>query len=336
MKKILFAFLLLALSSRGVAAEERAPLRFMRAIPLEHVNGRIDHLDADLPGQRLFVAALGNNTLEVIDLKLGKQIRSIAGLREPQGVLYFPDARRLFVTNGEGKSCAVFNADSFQLIQSVPTPEDPDNLRADASGKTVYVGCGSFSYLGTKNGALLLLDAATGKQIGSIPLQGHPESFQIEKFGKNIFVNIPAAHQIAVVNRDQKTVAAKWRMKGATANFPMALDEAGNRLFIGCRSPARLLVLDAEKGKRLALLECVGDADDIFFDAERKRIYVVGGEGRISIFEETNRRRYRPLPDVATAGGARTALFVPEWNQLFVAVPARLGRPAEIRVYETQ
>jgi DNA-binding beta-propeller fold protein YncE len=329
MKKFL-NILVIGLTALAVRAqaEESAPLRLVQTIPLTNVEGRIDHMAIDLKGQRLFVAALGNNTVEVLDLRAGNRIRSITGLHEPQGVGFIAEFNRIFVANGKSGACDVFDGSSFKLIKSVKFSDDADNVRYDAKAGRVYVGYGS--------GGLGIIDAATGDQLGEIKLEGHPESFQLEKFGTRIFVNIPTSQKIVVVNRETRTTIAVWPTAGATANFPMALDEIQHRLFVGLRKPAKIIVFDTEAGKVVANLDSAGDADDIFYDSSRRRVYISGGEGFLSIFRQDDPDHYKPMTKVPTATGARTSLFVPELNRLYLAVPHRGTQRAEVRVYEAQ
>ena len=310
------------------SAQEKAPLRLVQTIALPNVEGRIDHLAVDLQGQRLFLAALGNNTLEVIDLKAGRVIHSIKGLREPQGLAFIPEANAVYVANGVDGSCEAFAADSFAPLRGVKFSGDADNLRYDAATKLLYVGYG--------DGALGVFEANTGKIIGHIALPAHPEAFTLEQSGARIFVNVPRAKQVAVIDRQRRAVVAHWPITQAAANYPLALDEAQHRLFIGCRQPARLLVLDTDSGKVVAQVECAGDMDDVFYDAKNKRVYVSGGAGFISVFAQLNADQYQAVAQLSTAPGARTSLFVPALGRLYLAVPHRGGQAAEVRVYETQ
>src|SRR5207247_1893121 len=122
------------------AAEGPAPLRLVQTIALPGVEGRIDHLALDLDRQRLFVAALGNNTVEVLDLRAGTRLRSIGGLHEPQGIAFVPDSGRLFVASGGTGACDLFDADTLHSIKTVPLGDDADNVRYEAAAKRVYVG----------------------------------------------------------------------------------------------------------------------------------------------------------------------------------------------------
>ena len=300
-------------------------LRLVATVPLANVEGRIDHLAVDLEQRRLFVAALGNNTLEVIDLTAMRVSRSVGGLHEPQGIRYLPEQHRIVVANGEDGAVNFFDDASFAAAHTTPLSGDADNVRYDATSRRLYVG-----YAG---GALAVLDP-DGNHLGDVRLAGHPESFQLETSGPRIFVNVPSSGHIAVIDRDTLIVTTTWPVTAAGANFPMALDETNHRLFIGCRRPARLLVYDTTTGRLVTDLEITGDTDDVFYDAVTKRIYVSGGEGFISVVQQRDPDHYQTLQRLATAAGARTSLFVQELRRLFLAVPHRDAQRAEIRVYD--
>jgi hypothetical protein len=321
---------LIGLIALAVATEagESVPLKLVQTIPLPNVEGRIDHMSVDLKGQRLFIAALGNNTVEVLDLSVGKRIRSITGLKEPQGIGFIPEFNKIFVANAKSGVCDIFDGASFKLVKSVKFSDDADNVRYDAAARRVYVGYG--------NGALGIVDAATGNHLGDIKLDGHPESFQLEKSGRRIFVNIPTSQKVAVMDREKRAVIAAWPVAEAKANFPMALDEEHHRLFVGARQPAKLIVFDTESGRSVGNLDIPGDSDDIFYDAARRQIYISGGEGVIGILRQDDSDHYTMLGKVPTAAGARTSLFVAELNRLYLAVPHRGKQAAEIRIYEPQ
>lgn len=304
------------------------PLKLAQTIPLPAVEGRIDHLAVDAGDLMLFVAALGNNTLEVIDLEAGKRERSIPSLSKPQGVVFLDTIRRLGVTGGGDGTFKVFEASDFRLVKSLRSLDDADNVRYDHGSGDIYVGYG--------DGALAVFNEPRTEKIGEIKLKGHPESFQLERNGNRIFVNVPEAKQIAVVDREKRAVMATWPMAKFQGNFPMALDEANHRLFVGCRKPPRLVVLDTENGKPVADSLISGDTDDVFFDAKRKRLYVICGEGFVDVVLQVSADAYTLVEKVATATGARTGLFSPELDLLFVAVPHRGNQPAEVRVFKCE
>jgi DNA-binding beta-propeller fold protein YncE len=321
---------LLLLSAIMAAKAQDAPLSLEKTIPMPKVEGRIDHMAADILGQRLFVAALGNNTVEVLDLKTGKTIGSVPGFAEPQGIAYVPELNRVFIANGQDGTCRIIDGQSLKTISSIQCGDDADNVRYDASAGRIYVGEGS--------GALTVLDAKSGTKLADIKLAGHPESFRLETVGPRIFVNVPKADHIAVVDRDKGMVTETWRLKEAKANFPLVLDDVNHRLFAGCRSPSKLLVYDtsAPGGRLITTVPISGDTDDLFFDAHNNLIYVSCGAGFIEVIKQTNADTYKKVNTMPTATGARTSLFVPELKMLCLAVPHRGTQIAEIRVFKTK
>ncbi len=307
---------------------QTAPLQLKQTIALPGVEGRIDHFALDAAGERLFVCALGNNTVEILDLRKGERIHSITGLGAPQGIAYIPELNRIFVANDKGGICKTYDGKSFQAVGELDFKDDADNVRYDDATKKLYVGFGS--------GGIAVVNAPDGKQIGSIKLSAHPEAFELEKTGKRIFVNVPNSRYVAVIDRDKNEVVATWKTDLAFGNFPMALDESNHRLFVGCRLPSRLVVLNTESGDVVAKIDISGDPDDVFYDRKRHRVYAICGAGKIDIIEQTDANNYKALTKIDTAEGARTGLFVPERDTLFVAVPHRGSQQAEIRAYRVE
>ena len=300
------------------------PLALQATIPMPDVQGRIDHMAIDVKGQRLFVAALGNNSLEVIDLKENKRIHTIPGLAEPQGIAYVPSVNRLFVANGNDGSVRAYDAASWKLLKSIPYGDDADNLRIDLGNGQLWVGYGA--------GALGEFDQ-DGKKLTDIKLDAHPESFQLEKNGSRIFVNLPNSRKIGVVDRKTRSVVGSWSTGGPLSNFPMALDEANHRLFVVARNPPRLIILDTGEGKHVADLAAIGDCDDVFYDARRHRIYAIGGEGGISVFQQRDADHYEEIAKIKTVSGARTGFYSSDLERLYLGVRRHGSQPAEIRVY---
>ena len=325
MRSVLLA--LIGVTALQVLIMGQAPLVLVRTIELPAVEGRIDHLSVDLEQNRLFIAALGNNSVEVVDLSSGLLSKSITGFHEPQGIQFLSEQKAIVVANGEAGNLQVVDGGGLQLANAIRLSDDADNVRYDQRAKRLYVGHGS--------GALAAIDPASWRVLGNAQLSGHPESFQLETSGPRIFVNVPTANHVAVVDRNVMKVLTTWPLSGARSNFPMALDEANHRLLVGCREPARLLVYDTESGRQVDAVDVCGDTDDLFYDANRKRLYVSCGEGFLDVFDLSQRRLSR-IAHIATAGGARTSLFVPQQSRLFLAVPHRGDQRAEVRIYEAR
>jgi DNA-binding beta-propeller fold protein YncE len=313
-------------------SEPPHPLVLTEAISTPGVQGRFDHFGFDGKNQ-LLVAALGNNSVEVIDISARLRSRSIPDIPNPQGITYAPDFKKIFVASSKGK-LRIFDGGSFELIKEIDFHGDVDNLRYDSATHRVYVGFGE-----DETGAIGMVDAASGERLQEeYKIGAHPESFQLESAGPNIYVNVSDLKQIAVINR-QTGVIKRWPLT-LEQNFPMALDEANHRLFVVTHQPARLAVFDTYSGRTVAEFPCVQDADEVFYDAARKRIYIPGGEGYISVFQQTDPDHYQLLAKVSSTLGARTAGYFGKgrkgFDRFFLGVPARADHGAEIWIYTVQ
>ena len=320
-------FMIVAMLGALAWGQAAQPLRLEQTIEMPDVQGRIDHLSIDVKGARLFVAALGNNTLEVIDLKAGKRAKTIGQLKEPQGIRYVAETDRLYVANGSDGSVRIFDASSYAPLKTLDYGDDADNLRYDSGRKRIYVGYGS--------GALAEIDNE-GNKVGETKLDAHPESFQLEEGSTRIYVNLPKSRKVVVVDRKKHTIIATWKTGMAFANYPMALDESDHRLFVVTRLPARLLVFDTNTGSIVQKLAAVGDCDDVFYDKNRKRIYASGGDGAISVFEQKDADHYTEAARINTVKGARTSFFSPDLDRLFLAVRREGSQSAAVQVFAPQ
>jgi len=306
-----------------MAQTASAPLVLETKIPLGEVSGRIDHLGIDLKRQRLFIAELGDDSLGVIDLVAGKLLQTISGMREPQGVAYVPSADSVYVANGGDGSVRVLRGEDLAPTGRIELGNDADNVRGDASRNHVLVGYG--------NGALAVIDPASRTKTADLRLKAHPEGFELDEAGGRVFVNVPDAHGVEVVDLASQT-SRSLPVQGARSNFPMAIDRDAHRVLVVFRNQPSLMVLSSENGQVLSKVETCGDADDVFVDGKRHRVYVSCGEGVADVLERQP-AGYRRLARVPTVSGARTSLFVPELDRLFIAVRARSGEQAAIWVF---
>jgi len=318
--------LTLALASTLVAAAawaQETPLLLEKKIPLGEVRGRIDHLAVDLRRNRLFVAELENDTVGIVDLDAGKVMRVISGLKRPQGLGYHPWTDALYVANGGDGTVAVFQGDDYRPIARIAVGDDADNVRIEATGNQVLVGYGE--------GALAIIDPVSRNKVGEIKLKAHPESFQIGQTSNRIFVNDPANQAIAVIDRAAGQQVASWPT-GNAGNFPMALNEKARHVVVAFRNPAKLGVFSMRDGEAFANVDLCGNADDMFMDLRRERVYVSCGDGYLDVFD-ARANAYRRIGHIATVAGARTSLFVPQLDHLFVAARATSSEPASTWVF---
>jgi DNA-binding beta-propeller fold protein YncE len=281
----------------------------------------MDHFAIDLAGRRLFVSALGANTIEVLDLKTGARVMEIRGQTEPQGLAWLPERRELVAASADGQ-VGVYGGDDLKRLALLKLGDDADNVRIDDAGRPV-IGYGA--------GALATIDPVSRRAVAMARLPAHPESFRID--GKRAFVNVPNARQTAVVDLASGAVIATWPTPGPHWNYPMALDKAQGVLAIADRLPPRLRLLDTSTGRAVLETDVCGDSDDLFFDEKRRRIYVICGSGDVDVFQAASGAGYARIARVATRNGARTGLFVPEDDRLYVAARAGGGQPAAILVY---
>jgi DNA-binding beta-propeller fold protein YncE len=302
-----------------------APLELEATISLGQVQGRIDHLAVDVTRQRLYIAELGNDTVGVVDLEHHTVLRTLTGLREPQGLGYEPSTDTLYVANAGDGAVQLFEGADLKPAGRIELGKDADNIRIDSNTHRVIVGYGS--------GALAVIDPVSRKKVADIKLKGHPESFQLEPDGGQAFVNVPDAHEIAAVNFAQGKQTASWAPGLLLSNYPMSLDQAGKRIHVVFRHPATLAAFDTQSGKKLYSIETCTDSDDVFVDSKRSRVYVSCGAGFIEVVADKG-TSYAKVARITTVGGARTSLYVPQLDRVFLAVRANGPAPAAVWIFK--
>jgi DNA-binding beta-propeller fold protein YncE len=318
-------------------ASENGPLILTAQIPLPGVHGRFDHFTFD-PAEpaRIFISALGNNSVEVIDLVEDTVVQDIHGIPEPQGIAFAVGLNKLFVGSRKGK-LYIYDGGDYKLITAIDYNADVDNLRYDAGLKRIYVGYGD-----EDKAAIGMVDATTNQRLDQVYKTGaHPESYQMEKSGPNLYVNLEDLKQVGVIDRATQKLT-KWELPPKfQENFPMALDESDHRLMIVTRTPPRLVVYDTTSGKVVATEPCVADVDDLYYDANHKRVYIPGGQGRIDVFQQKDPDHYERIARIPTVIGARTAGYTPRvgkkgLDRIFLAVPYSPNKDAAVWVYTVQ
>jgi len=289
-------------------------LKELKQVMLPRLEGPVSHLAVDIKNQRIFLAATSNNTIEVYDAQRLAHLSTITGLAQPMDIAVLPESGNLLVSNGADGSLRTYDGQTLKLLDSKLLGGDADRIGIVPGGKTVCVGWGV--------GGLAIVDLPSGHR-SNIKLSSHPESFQLDSTGNRIFVNLPGVSQIVEIDRRSQTIFSSWPLHPYRDNGPMAIDEANRRIFVVCRKPAKLLVLNMDDDAVMASMSTVGDAGDVFYDRERKRIYVVGGEGFVDVFQQKSADDYSVLSHTITVPGARNGLFVPEWNRVYVVARNR-------------
>jgi DNA-binding beta-propeller fold protein YncE len=324
----------LVITARGQGA---SPLKLVQKVPMPNVQDRLDHLGVDVPGKRLFIAALGDkqNTVEVIDLKSNQRTASIPGQSKPQGIFYSVDFKKLFVANGTDGTCKIFAGDTFKLINSFRVGDDADHVGYDPETKYLYIGTGD-----AKSGALVVIDTRTGAHIADIKTDARPGGIKFDKSNSQIYVTLTGSSKLGVLDRKKREQVTTWAVAGVPGNVALAIDEKHHRLFAGSRTPPLLTILNTDTGKTITQVEGVEGIDDLWYDAAHQRIYASGGRGfdvgSIYVYQQTGADQYKLTGKIPTAPGAGTSLWVAEFNRFFVAAPASEKQEAQVLIFEPQ
>jgi hypothetical protein len=320
------------------AAPRTERLRLVQTIPMPNVKGRIDHLDVDVEGKRLFVAGLENGSVEVIDLQVGKWLKSISGFKKAQGIAYVASLNKLFVASGGDGMLRIFRGDTLELLDAIKLDLGPNRVAYDARAKVLYVGYGGKD-AGQDYGQVGIIDAETDKRLGDVKVKAHPAELLLDKPGETLFVFIPGASKVQVVNTKKREVVSTWPVR-CQRDGDGALDEKNHRLMIGTRTPPQLIVMDSQTGRQVANLPTAEGMDGVYFDAAHKMVYVSGGRdydvGYIFAHQQKDADHYEMVEKISAKSGAGTSFWSPELNRYYVAAPAHENEEAAILVFEPQ
>jgi hypothetical protein len=330
------AFLIALVCSARLAAQDNYPLRLVQTIPMPNVKGRIDHMDVDVKGKRLFVAGLENGSLEVVDLGAGKWSKSIPGFKKTQGIAYVPSLNKVFVASGDDGMLRVFRGDTLELLDSLKLEMGPNRVAFEPNSEILYVGYGGKD-AGKDYGQVGIIDAKADKRLGDIKVEAHPAELLLDKSGKTLYVFISAASKVQLVDTKKREVLSTWSTS-SQRNGDGAFDEKTHRLFIGTRTPPQMIVMDSSSGKEVAALPTVEGMDGVYFNAKQKRIYISGGRdndvGYIFIYQQKDADHYEAIGKIPTRSGAGTSFWSPELNRFYVGAPASDKQEAAILVFE--
>jgi DNA-binding beta-propeller fold protein YncE len=328
----------LASLSTQVYAQDDVPLRLIQTIPMPSVKGRIDHMDVDVQGKRLFVAGLENGSVEVVDLQGGKWLKSIHGFKKAQGIAYVPSLNKLFVASGDDGMLRVFRGDTLELMDAVKLDLGPNRVAYDPHTQLLYVGYGGKD-AGKDYGEIGIIDAKTDKHLGDVKVEAHPSELLLDESGKTLFVFVSVASVVQVVDTKRREVMSTWPTSGKR-NGDGALDEKNHRLLIGTRTPPQMVAMDSQTGKEVATLQTVEGMDGVYFDPRLKRIYISGGRdydvGYVFAYQQKDADRYETIGKIPTKSGAGTSFWSPELNRYYVAAPAHDHDEAAILVFEPE
>ena len=340
MRKVLrtwLALLTLFLASFvQLSAQDKETLHLVQRIPMPNVKGRIDHMDVDVKGKRLFVAGLENGSLEVIDLQAGKWSKSIPGFKKPQGIAYVPSLNKVFVASGDDGMLRVFRGDTLEQMDAIKLDLGPNRVAYDPHTQLLYVGYGGKD-AGKDYGEVGIIDAKTDKHLGDVKVEAHPSELLLDQSGKTLFVFVSIASKVQVVDTRKREVVSTWPVS-SQRNGDGAFDQRNHRLLIGTRTPPQMIVMDSQTGREVANLPTVEGMDGVYFDPRRKRIYISGGRdyevGYVFAYQQKDADHYETIGKISTKSGAGTSFWSPELNRYYVAAPAHDNEEAAILVFE--
>jgi DNA-binding beta-propeller fold protein YncE len=328
----LFAFVSLS------GAQDREPLHLVQTIQMPNVKGRIDHMDVDVKGKRLFVAGLENGSVEVVDLNSGKWLKSIPGFKKPQGIAYVAAPNKVFVASGNDGMLRVFRGDTLELLDEIKLDLGPNRVAYDPASKVLYVGYDGKGG-GKDYGEVGIIDAKTDKRIGDVKVEAHPAELLLDLSGKTLFVFLPTVSKVQLVDTKKREVVSTWPVS-SQRDGDAAFDEKTNRLIIATRTPPQMIAMDSRSGKEVANLPTVEGMDGVYFDAAHRRVYVSGGRdndvGYVFVYQQKDADHYETIGKMPTKPGAGTSFWSPELNRYYVAAPAHDNEQAAILIFQPQ
>lgn len=328
----------LLLAAVAMNAQHKEALKLVQTIPLPNIKGRIDHMDVDAKGKRLLISGLENGSVEVVDLKAGKWTRSIPGFQKPQGIAYVPSLNKVFVASGDDGMLRVFRGNTFELLDSIKLDVGANRVTYDARNELLYVGYGGKD-AGKDYGEVGIIDARKDKKLYEIRVAAHPAELLLDKPGRRLFVLVPVANRIQVIDTKTREVTTTWPVSSERPG-DAAYDESTQRLFLGTRTPPQMIAMDTQTGAEVVNLPTVDGMDGVYFDASRKRIYISGGRGfdigYVYAYQQKDANTYEIASKVPTKPGAGTSIWSPELNRYYVAAPAHDNEQAAVLVFEPQ
>ena len=337
------ALCVLALTAACICAsgEDAAPLKLIQTVQMPGIKKGFDHLTPDVRGDRLFVAAEWNGTIEVYDMKTGRHLHSIAGLGRPHGILYRDDIDRIYVTDGDddGGRVRIIDGKTYAPIKNIELLPDTDSIGYDPATKYLYVTNGgedaklSYSFVS-------IIDTTQDQKVGEIKINSDTlGGMRLETSSTRLFLDEPdkksGKKMIGVVDRSKRSTIGSWLIPESKREGAMALDESHHRLFVGTIE-GEIVVLDTGNGAEITRLPIGKGTDDMIYDARSKRIYAACDDGTVYVYLQATADHYKLLGHVTSAPGARTGRLVPEIDRYFAAVPARGETPAKLLIYQVQ
>ena len=295
------------------------PLRLVHTVTLPGYSGDFDHFAVDRGEGRVLLAAEDHATLEVFDLKTGDHLRTIGGFDAPHSILVRTGKPTIFVTDSGPSMSKLLDANDYAKKGTVKLVVGADSSVYDPAADILYVVTGGKDVqMSTAN--VEAVNPDSGAVLGKITFNdNHVEAMALEKHGNRLFVNLTQTNKLAVVDRKTMKEIAEWPIPPAQQNAMVAFDEAAHRLYVVCRKPGMVVVLNSDSGKVVGTQPAPLRADDVMFDASAHRLYVPGGEGYIGVYDTSDPDHLKLTAKIPSAPGAKTGLLLPDRHELLLA-----------------
>ena len=326
---------LVPLWGAAAAPAQRSSVQLIKSVDLPGYSGDFDHFAADYDHSRLLLAAEDHGTLEVFDLKTSDHLRTVAGFGNPHSILVRKGVATVFITDSNKQNATIRDAVSYAKKQTVYLTPGSDTAKYDAASNILYVVTGGKD-VDRETANLEAINPDTGAKLGSIVFHdNHVEAMAFVESDPRLFINLTQTNKLAVVDRKSMKVIATWPVPPAQQNAMVAFDPAQHRLYVVCRSPGMVVVMNSDTGAVIGTQPAPLRADEVQYDESSHRLYVPGGEGYMGIYDTSDPNHLKIIEKVTTAPGAKTALLIPAMHRLFLAVsPGESKAMAKVLTYE--
>lgn len=296
-----------------------------------------DYLATDVAGGRVFATPQAAHAVAVFDAKASKLVTMVHGIGNPHGVFYSNRAKRLFVDDGEAGEVKVFDGNDFKLIKKIPVAAGANGSTFDPSTQLLYVNNGGRD-AGLDYSLVSVIDTTTSTKVADIRIDAlFLEASVIDPATHRLYLNLEDKNAVAIIDLNTRKVVGSWPITHSHHNMPMAFDADHQRLYIGCRDGdmhGSIAVVDLKSGAELNTLPIGGWVDSIYYDAKRQRIYSSSGTGHLETYQLLPDGKYQKLESMDTAVMAKTSVYSPELDRMYVSVPHLGSTLAKILVFK--
>jgi DNA-binding beta-propeller fold protein YncE len=335
--KLFFCISLSVVTAPLSIAQGQSSVRLIKSVDLAGYTGDFDHFAVDYDRNRLLLAAEDHGTIEVFDLKTSEHLLTVGGFGNPHSILARKGVPTLFITDSEKQMSTIRNADTLAREKTVALTPGADTAKYDARSNTLYVVTGGKDVdMKTANLEAVNPDTGDRKALLTFP-DNHVEAMAFVEGDPRLFINLTQTNKLAVVDRTTMKVLNVWPVPAAQQNAMVAFDQAQHRLYVVCRQPGMVVVMNSDTGAVVDTQQAPLRADELQYDAKSHRLYVPGGEGYMGIYDTSDPDHLKLVERITTAPGAKTGLLLPGLHRLFLAVsPGESKTMAKVLTYEVK